>query len=68
MHAIDSHPVSGTLLVAIPFFVILFFSIFGADLVKGRRSRKRGPQRPPSGIDKDGKPILSDPDGRRWKR
>jgi len=65
MHEISQHPVWDTILIAIPFFVILLFSIFGTDLVQGRRTKKAGaPMRPPSGIDKEGKPISSDPDGR----
>jgi hypothetical protein len=56
------------LLIAIPFFVILLFSVFGADLMQGRRKKAGKTQRPPSGIDAKGKPILSDPDGRPSKR
>ena len=69
MHDMNQHPVWDTMLIAIPFFVILFFSIFGADLMRGKKRKKAGASlKPPSGIDKDGNPILSDPDGRPSKR
>ena len=39
MHDMNQHPGWDTMLIAIPFFVILFFSIFGADLMRGKRRR-----------------------------
>jgi len=47
------------MLIAIPFFVILFFSIFGADLMRGKKKKAGASLKPPSGIDKDGNPIQS---------
>jgi len=69
MHEMNQHPGWDTMLIAIPFFVILFFSVFGADLMRGKKKKKPGASlSPSSGIDKDGNPILSDPDGRPAKR
>jgi hypothetical protein len=68
MHDLSQHPVWQMLLIAIPFFVILLFSIFGADLMRGKHKKGNKTLRPPSGIDKKGNPILSDPDGRPSKR
>jgi len=53
-----------TLLIAIPFVLLLLFSVFRLDesmaLPKGSLNRRR----PACGIDKFGEPILRDPDGR----
>ena len=69
MHAVNQHPAWDTLLIAIPFFVILFLSVFGTDLFRNKkRKRNSKTSRTPAGVDKDGNPILTDPDGRPWKR
>jgi len=68
MHDMNQHPGWDTMLIAIPFFVILFFSIFGADLMRGKKKKAGASLKPPSGIDKDGNPIQSAPDGRPSNR
>jgi hypothetical protein len=57
-----------TLLVAIPFAVCLFVSIFGLDqwIAKPRENSRRS--RPVCGVDEHGEPILTDPDGRVVRR
>jgi len=54
------------LLVAVPLFGLLFASYFRLDEVLAKR--KKGPQlrRHGSGIDKNGEPLLCDPDGQAW--
>jgi hypothetical protein len=58
-----------TLLVAIPFLVILFIGFFRLDGMLARK-KKAGSRasRPPSGLDEDGAPIICDPDGRPWRK
>ncbi|MGA2673495.1 MAG: hypothetical protein ABSE99_09710 [Terracidiphilus sp.] len=56
-----------TLLIAIPFIALLFIGLFRLDEVifKSRKASKGGrPRRPPSGVDQNGRPIFSDPDGK----
>jgi hypothetical protein len=53
-----------SLLVAIPFLLMLFISVFRLDQIiaapKGAQNRRR----PSCGIDEFGDPILCDPDGK----
>lgn len=53
-----------TALVAVPFLVMLVAGVFRLDevLVTPKTNAKR--QRPIVGTDKDGEPMLCDPDGR----
>ena len=53
-----------TALVAIPFLFMLLVGVFRLDelFVTQRQVARR--QRPTSGIDEDGQPVLFDPDGR----
>ena len=57
---------SDTLLVAIPSLGLLLISFFRLDqlLASPRQRNKTG--RFVSGVDKDGEPIMCDPDGRPW--
>lgn len=55
------------LLLAIPFIALLFIGLFRLDEVffKSRRAGKgKRPLRPPSGVDQNGQPIFTDPDGK----
>lgn len=52
------------ILAAIPLIGALLLGFFRLDTLLAAPSRVR-PRRPASGIDKDGQPILCDPDGRR---
>jgi len=54
------------LLVAVPLFGLLFASYFRLDEVLAKR--KKGPKlrRHASGLDKNGEPLLCDPDGKAW--
>jgi hypothetical protein len=52
-------------LVAIPLLLVLLVGLFRLDTLFAASRRRNVSWRPPSGIDKDGVPILCDPDGRR---
>jgi hypothetical protein len=52
-----------TLLIAIPFVVILLISIFRLDEVLSTSNRAVKRRWSVSGTDEDGEPILRDPDG-----
>lgn len=54
-----------TILVAIPFIALLIMGLFRLDgmFIKSRKKSRRPP--PPSGVDEEGRPIFSDPDGRQ---
>jgi hypothetical protein len=55
-----------SLLLGIPFLLMLLVGIFRLDeLIVAPKHRPRR-SRPASGLDADGNIILSDPDGRRW--
>lgn len=55
------------LLIAVPFLLIIFFTLFGLDkrlgLGKGQASGSPQVLRPSRGIDENGEPIVRDPDG-----
>jgi len=58
-----------TLLVAIPLLVLLMMGVLRLDELifaspKGAMRRHRAM----CGVDEDGRPILTDPDGREWKK
>jgi hypothetical protein len=53
-------------LVAIPFLVFLLIGFFRLDEVFAAPKHRGQARRAPCGIDADGRPILCDPDGRRW--
>jgi hypothetical protein len=55
-----------TLLVAIPFVICLVSSVFRLDELffrSGKGSTKNS-RRPPQGLNPDGEPIFTDPDGK----
>jgi hypothetical protein len=53
-----------TLLVVIPFLVLFVISLFRLDEILAAPKGGIRQRRPMCGINKDGKPALSDPDGR----
>jgi len=57
-----------TLLVAVPFLVLFVISLFQLDKLFATPKGGIKLRRPLSGINKDGKPVLCDPDGRRPTR
>jgi len=63
-----------TALVAIPLVGFLFIAYFRLDSLLTRRKTPStsqpehvaGPHLQETGLDKDGRPLMTDPDGRRW--
>jgi hypothetical protein len=55
-----------TFWVAILFVAMLTMGIFRLDEVFANSNRDRRPIRRPAGMDKNGDPVLCDPDGRPW--
>jgi hypothetical protein len=53
-----------TALVAVPFLFMLMAGVFRLDEVFATQKQVARKQRPASGIDEDGQPLLCDPDGR----
>jgi hypothetical protein len=61
------HPGWDTALVGVPFLIMLAVGFFHLDeMVATPKKRKQQNRRPATGVDNDGLPILTDPDGRRW--
>ncbi len=56
-----------TFLIAVPFVGVLLMGMFRLDTIFAAPKRAVGLRRSPSGIDKQGRMLLSDPDGRPWK-
>lgn len=59
-----------TLLVALPFLILMLIGFFRLDEVLAapkHRALAVHAHRAASGTDEHGLPILCDPDGRRWK-
>jgi hypothetical protein len=52
-----------TLLVAIPFVMMLFLSMFRLDEVLATPRGALNRRRPAPGLDEKGEPVLRDPDG-----
>jgi len=68
VHDAMLHPGWDTALVAVPFLVMLAVGFFHLDeMVAAPKQRNLRNRRPATGVDNDGSPILSDPDGRRWR-
>jgi hypothetical protein len=59
---------SVSLLLALPVVVLLFISVFGLDQLIAAPKAALNRRRPACGIDKDGQPIVCDPDGARSVR
>jgi hypothetical protein len=57
-----------TLLVGIPLILLLFVGLFRLDEVFVKPRKRTRPQRPARGVDKDGREIFCDPDGRPHRR
>lgn len=55
------------LLVAVPFLCLLAVAVFRLDETFTQSSHYIRNRRPPCGVDLDGHPILSDPDGTLWR-
>jgi hypothetical protein len=67
VHDAMLHPGLDTAFVAVPFLVMLAVGFFHLDEMVATPKNRRSPRRPAIGLDSDGSPILSDPDGRRWR-
>ena len=55
------------LLLAVPFLGVLFIAMFRLDTIIAAPKHAAGLRHPPSGTDKHGRVLFSDPDGRLWK-
>ena len=55
-----------TVLVAVPFIGLLLATLFRVDEIFASSKREMRRRRAPCGMDEDGEPLLTDPDGRRW--
>jgi hypothetical protein len=55
-----------TFLIGIPFLAMLLVGFFRLDELIANPKKPGKHQRPPCGLDLDGRPILCDPDGRPW--
>ena len=56
-----------TILVAAPFIVLLLATLFRVDEIVAAGERGVRRHRASWGLDEDGEPQLSDPDGRLWR-
>lgn len=56
-----------TLLFAVPFLGILVVWLFRLDELISTPKRRAKRRRRPAGLDDDGEPLMSDPDGRPWR-
>jgi hypothetical protein len=68
MHETIQHSGWQILMVAIPVVCLLLIVVFRLDQVIFRPKQSQKLPRPASGTDKDGEPIVCDPDGRRWRK
>jgi len=57
-----------TLLVGIPLIILLFIGFFRLDEVFVKSRNRTRQQRPARGVDKEGREIFCDPDGRPQRR
>ena len=55
-----------TLLIAVPFVGVLFMAMFRLDTIVAAPKQAAGLRHPPTGTDKHGRMLFSDPDGRPW--
>lgn len=56
-----------TFLFAIPFLGILLVGLFRLDELISSPKRRRKTRKRITGVDHEGEPVLSDPDGRPWR-
>ena len=66
MHDTLLSPGWDTILVAVPFIGLLIAGFFRLDEFFTAPKERPRYQRHACGVDEDGRPILCDPDGRRW--
>jgi hypothetical protein len=64
MHELYLNSVKDTLLVAIPFIGILALGVFRLDTIFFATKEPANRRRPRCGMDKNGEPLLVDPDGK----
>lgn len=56
-----------TILFSVPFLGMLMIGFFRLDTIFAAPRQDGKARRPAAGVDEDGHPILSDPDGRTWR-
>ena len=66
MHETILHTNWDSLVIGVPFLLMLLVGIFRLDELIVAPKRRVRLARPASGLDAEGKVIFSDPDGRRW--
>ena len=66
MHETILHSNWDTMLVGVPFIIMLLVGFFRLDELFATPKDRTRPTRAASGVDRDGQVIFSDPDGRRW--
>ncbi len=68
MHEVALLPTWDTILLTFPFFALLAMGMFRLDERLAAPKPSRRPTRHFCGLDNQGRPALSDPDGRPWQR
>ena len=68
MHEIVLKPGWETILFAVLAIGILVVGLFRLDFLFSPSKRRSRTGRPVSGVDRDGHPLMTDPDGRPWRR
>jgi len=66
MHETILHIHWDSLLMGIPFLILLLVGIFRLDELVAKPKHRVRRERSATGVDSDGRTIFSDPDGRRW--
>lgn len=71
MHEMVLHSGWDTFLFGLVFIGLLAVGVFRLDESftsrKGKAKKKSRVTRPPSGVDRDGSQLMSDPDGKTWR-
>ena len=67
MHGSGLIPGWDTLVLMIPFFAVMAMGMFRVDERLAAPKDSRKPRRAFCGLDRNGQPFLSDPDGRAWR-
>jgi hypothetical protein len=68
MHETFLKPGWETFLFAVIFIGLLLMWIFRLDHLLFPSKRGPRPQRPVGVVDRDGEPLMTDPDGRPWRK
>lgn len=55
-------------LLAVPLVGMVLLGVFRLDAIAAAPKHEPDSRRPPSGVDKDGEMLLTDPDGHPWDR